>query len=91
MLNKEPKQWPKRKNTNLSIHATLSPTIQEQIYKVLGKKYKFDPSDKEALAIWDTTEFQKMVSYIFLGFNIFMAIIGGFTLNVGGIGVANIA
>lgn len=72
------------------IHATLSPTIQDQIYKVLGKKYKFDPSDKEALSIWDTTEFQKMVSYIFLGFNIFMVIIGGFTLTVGGIGVANI-
>ncbi len=72
------------------IHATLSPIIQDQIYRVLGKKYKFDPSDKEALSIWDTTEFQKMVSYIFLGFNIFMVIIGGFTLTVGGIGVANI-
>ena len=60
------------------------------MYEVLGKKYKFDPTDKEALSIWDTTEFQKMIFYIFLGFNIFMGIIGAFTLTVGGIGVANI-
>ncbi len=72
------------------VHATFSPVIQDQIYKVLGKKYKFDPADKEALGIWDTTEFQKMVFYIFLGMNIFMAILGAFTLTVGGIGVANI-
>lgn len=71
-------------------HPTLSPGIIDRIYEVLGRKYKFDPEDKEALAIWDTTEFQKMVFYIFLGFNIFMAIIGAFTLTVGGIGVANI-
>jgi putative ABC transport system permease protein len=72
------------------LHPTLSPLIQDQIYQVLGDKYKFDPKDKEALSIWDTTEFQKMVWYIFLGFNIFMGIIGACTLTVGGIGVANI-
>jgi len=71
-------------------HPTLSPGIIDRIYEVLGKKYKFDPEDKEALSIWDTTEFQKMVFYIFLGMNIFMGILGGFTLTVGGIGVANI-
>ena len=69
---------------------TVSPVVQDEIYRVLGKKYKFDPSDKEALAMWDTTEFQKMIFYIFLGFNVFMGIIGAFTLTVGGIGVANI-
>jgi putative ABC transport system permease protein len=72
------------------LHPTLSPLIQDQIYQVLGEKYMFDPKDKEALSIWDTTEFQKMVWYIFLGFNIFMGIIGACTLTVGGIGVANI-
>jgi len=72
------------------IHPVFSSMIQDRIYEVLGKKYKFDPTDKEALSIWDTTEFQKMVWYIFLGFNIFMGILGAFTLTVGGIGVANI-
>lgn len=72
------------------VNAMVSPRIMNRIYEVLGKKYKFDPSDKESLSMWDTTEFQKMVFYIFLGFNLFMAIIGAFTLTVGGIGVANI-
>lgn len=69
---------------------TVSPLAIKEVYNVLGKKYRFDPTDKEALNIWDTHEFQKMVWYIFFGLNIFMAIIGGFTLTVGGIGVANI-
>jgi len=68
----------------------MSSSIQTQIYQVLGRKYKFDPTDKEALSIWDTTEFQQMVQYIFIGFNAFMSIIGLCTLTVGGIGVANI-
>ncbi len=71
-------------------HALLSPAVQNRIYEVLGKRYKFDPTDKEALSIWDTTEFQKMIWYIFLGLNIFFGIVGAFTLTVGGIGVANI-
>lgn len=71
-------------------HATLTPYIQDRMFEILGKKYKFDPTDREALMVWDTTEFQKMVYYIFLGFNLFMGIIGAFTLTVGGIGVANI-
>jgi len=72
------------------VHPLFSPKIIDQIYEVLGKKYRFDPTDREALSIWDTQEFQKMVWYIFLGMNIFMGIIGAFTLTVGGIGVANI-
>ncbi|NOZ62125.1 MAG: FtsX-like permease family protein [Calditrichaeota bacterium] len=73
-----------------TVHPTVSPLAIDEVYKILGKKYRFDPTDKEALSVWDTNEFQKMVWYIFLGLNIFMAIIGAFTLTVGGIGVANI-
>ncbi len=40
--------------------------------------------------IWDTAEFDKFIFYFFLAFNIFMGLIGSFTLGVGGIGVANI-
>jgi putative ABC transport system permease protein len=67
-----------------------SPGIIDEIYTVMGNKYKFDPEDREALSIWDTSEFQKMILYVFLGLNIFMGIIGSFTLTVGGVGVANI-
>jgi putative ABC transport system permease protein len=57
---------------------------------VLGRKYRFDPTDKDAVWIWDTAEFDKFVFVFFLAFNIFLGVIGSFTLAVGGIGVANI-
>lgn len=62
----------------------------EQVRQVLGKRYRFDPEDKDAVWIWDTGEFDRFMFYFFLAFNIFMGVIGGFTLGVGGIGVANI-
>lgn len=58
--------------------------------EVMGRRYRFDPADEDALPIWDTTEFEKMFEYLFTGFHIFFAIVGSFTLTVGGIGVANI-
>jgi putative ABC transport system permease protein len=64
--------------------------VSEQVRQVLAKRYKFDPTDKDAVWIWDTTSFDKFIFYFFLGFNIFMGAIGSFTLGVAGIGVANI-
>lgn len=61
-----------------------------EVREALGKKYKFDPSDQDAVWVWDTNEFDKFIFYFFLAFNIFMTLIGSFTLGVGGIGVANI-
>ena len=67
-----------------------SPAIEKQVYGVMGRLYRFDPADDDALGIWDTNEFDRMIKYFFIGLNAFMAIIGSFTLTVGGIGVANI-
>jgi putative ABC transport system permease protein len=57
---------------------------------VLGKKYVFDPKDKQALGIWDTSEQDKFFNNFSLGLNIFLLLIGALTLTVGGIGLANI-
>jgi putative ABC transport system permease protein len=67
-----------------------SEEINNQVRTVLGGKYRFDPADHDAIFLWDTTEFDKFLFYFFLAFNIFLGIIGSFTLAVGGIGVANI-
>jgi len=79
---------------NNLVYQTANPEdsqrAEEQVYQILGGKYRFDPTDEDALAVWDTTEFEKMFSYMFLAFNAFFAIVGSFTLTVGGIGVANI-
>jgi putative ABC transport system permease protein len=64
--------------------------VQDQVRTVLGRKYRFDPADRDAVWIWDTSGFDRFIFYFFLAFNLFMGLIGSFTLGVGGIGVANI-
>ncbi len=62
----------------------------DEVRSILAGKIRFDPTDKEALMIWDTTEmFQFMDSFMF-AFKAFLAIVGSLTLVVGGIGVSNI-
>lgn len=64
--------------------------VEEEVRSVLSKRYKFDPTDNDAVWIWDTSDFDKFSFYFFLGLNIFLGLIGSFTLGVAGIGVANI-
>jgi putative ABC transport system permease protein len=70
--------------------AEISKAVERRVYEVLGRKYGFDPTDHDALQIWDTVEWEQMFGYLFLAFNAFFALVGSFTLTVGGIGVANI-
>jgi len=67
-----------------------SPAIKNGLYELMGKRYTFDPNDKDALWLWDTAEFLQVFENFMLGFQIFLGIIGSFTLTVGGVGVANI-
>lgn len=64
--------------------------VTARVYEVLGRRLKFDPKDEEALGMWDTTEADKFFRVFFGTFRAFLAIIGSFTLIVGGIGVSNI-
>lgn len=69
---------------------SMASEVKEAVYKVLAGKYKFDPEDSQALFVWDTIEDEEIFKKIFLGLQIFMAIVGGLTLIVAGVGVANI-
>jgi putative ABC transport system permease protein len=64
--------------------------VKNDVLRVLSQKYKFDPEDKQAIDFWDMIEEEKSFNKIFLGIKIFMGIIGGLTLIVAGVGVANI-
>lgn len=68
----------------------LTKAVERRVYETLGRKYRFDPADEDALGVWDTAEWEKIFGYLFLGFKLFFALVGSFTLSVGGIGVANI-
>ncbi len=64
--------------------------VKGRIETILAQRHRFDPADTDAIMIWDTSDFWTFLNYFFLGFNIFMGVIGAVTLAVGGIGVANI-
>jgi putative ABC transport system permease protein len=68
----------------------LGDVAKAQVYRVMGAKYHFDPEDERSLGIWDTRKGQRITDNIGLGIQIFLGIIGGLTLFVGGMGVANI-
>jgi len=60
--------------------------VKEYLSKLIG----FDPADPDAIGVWDTMETEKSFRTFFAAFNIFLGIIGSFTLLVGGVGVASI-
>ena len=70
--------------------AAKVPEVTRRVYEILGRRLKFDAADKEAIGMWDTTEGEKFFRVFFGVFRAFLAIIGSFTLIVGGIGVSNI-
>jgi putative ABC transport system permease protein len=68
----------------------LNLDVSRQITAALGKRKKFDPEDREALSVWDTTEMFVFFDNFMLAFKVFLGIMGVLTLVVGGIGVSNI-
>ena len=61
-----------------------------QLYQILGREHHFDPTDKDALFIWDTLDGSKLVERIFDIMTIFFGVVAVMTLTLGGIGVMNI-
>jgi len=59
-------------------------------FALLGARYRFDPTDHRALAQFDSAEFEQEIRFFLVALKIFLAVVGSFTLLVGGIGVANI-
>jgi putative ABC transport system permease protein len=64
--------------------------VEKEIRRVLGRKYKFDPTDERAVPMWNFIEQERISSKVFMGINIFLAVVGGMTLLIAGVGVANI-
>jgi len=71
---------------DLGRSAEVTRDIKEHLSKLIG----FDPKDPDAIGVWDTLEMEKSFTTFFLAFNIFLGVIGSFTLLVGGVGVASI-
>ena len=67
-----------------------SKEAQESFRSLIAARHRFHPDDEELLSTWDTFDSQDMQTKIFRGLQIFLGIIGGLTLLIAGLGVANI-
>ncbi len=70
--------------------ASQGPAVKQQIYEVLGRKYRFDPTDERALGMWDFIEDEKEMAAVGIGIQLFLGLVGAFTLLIAGVGVANV-
>jgi len=61
-----------------------------EVRRLLGRTHHFEETDKDALFIWDTMQFAKVLARIFAVITIFFGCVAVTTLGLGGIGVMNI-
>jgi putative ABC transport system permease protein len=73
-----------------SVSSGGTEALKKDVLAILAAKHRFDPGDKEALMMWDTTEMFQFLDTFMLAFRLFLGIVGSLTLVVGGIGVSNI-
>lgn len=64
--------------------------VKREIFRVLARKYHFDPADERTLYIWDFIENEKLSRKIGTGVAIFLFSVGLLTLITAGVGVANV-
>lgn len=64
--------------------------VEKEVTAAMAAKYKFHPEDDRAISMWDVAETQRETTNMLLGIKIFLGIIGGLTLLIAGVGVANI-
>jgi putative ABC transport system permease protein len=72
--------------------ATVDESIRmiEDIRFMLARKYNFDPDDTRAMWDWNALKEYQQMQALFKGINLFVLIIGVFTIIAGIVGVSNI-
>ena len=64
--------------------------VQKRIRSVFGSKHRFNPDDEAAIRFRNTMEMTKRLGAVMLGFQILLGFVGGITLMISGVGLANI-
>jgi putative ABC transport system permease protein len=79
---------------NLTITSNLSAKESEELEKTIrtdmAERHKFDKDDDQAMWMWNTIKEFKKFTNMFMGIQIFVTIIGIFTIIAGIVGVSNI-
>jgi putative ABC transport system permease protein len=72
------------------VDPSMQAEVKKEIFRVLARKYHFNPEDERTLFIWDFIENEKTSRKIGTGVSIFLFAVGMLTLVTAGVGVANV-
>jgi len=64
--------------------------LKARFMEVIARRHGADPTDEEIANLWDTLEMQEVSGNVMVGMQVVMGIIGGLTLIVAGVGIANV-
>ena len=64
--------------------------LEKEVRRVLSRHHDFDPNDRNAIAMWDTSLESLMFGRMIIEMKNFFSVVGVVTLALGGIGVMNI-
>jgi putative ABC transport system permease protein len=64
--------------------------IEKRVFEVMGERHKFNPKDEQAINVWNVAENAKEFTNIMIGIQLFLGLVGGMSLLIAGVGVANI-
>jgi putative ABC transport system permease protein len=64
--------------------------LEQEVRRVLAPRHRFDPSDRNAIAMWDTTLQSLLFGRMIEHMKLFFTVVGAVTLSLGGLGVMNI-
>jgi len=64
--------------------------IEREIRRILAPRHRFDPADRNAIAMWDTTLNSLLFGRMIEHMKLFFTVVGAVTLSLGGLGVMNI-
>ncbi len=71
-------------------HVDLHERAEAEIRRALGRKYGFDPRDKDAIFIWNTVKQSKLFTSMTEAMGIFLGTVGLVSLVLGGISIMNV-
>ncbi len=63
--------------------------VEAKVREVFARRHRFDPTDESALHFWDTADMGEDTKKIMGGIQIFLGLVGGMTILVAGVGLAN--
>ncbi len=91
----QPHDWvvaelPKHLATRTGLVDDIDWPMEREIRAILAAKHRFDPADRDAIGVWDTSIETMVFGRIIVYMKQFFTVVGVVTLALGGIGVMNI-